>query len=110
MPCYSNIKTVMLDIATIEQVAAELGIKVEKRNANSYTLRKDREYITIERDALDQPFHTRAYSGSNAWDTQIMDPMLPAYAKAQIKKVMKAKGYTVASGSKPNELVFTSYK
>lgn len=110
MPCYSNIQTVMLDIATIEKVAAELGVKVEKKTANSYVLRKDGEYIAIEREAADKPFYTRRYSGSGSWDTAIIEPLLLAYAKDKIKKVMKAKGYAVAAGSKPNELLFTSYK
>jgi hypothetical protein len=110
MPCYSNIKTVLIDLSVIEKVAAELGIKVEKKTANSYTLRKDGEYITIERQSAGQPFNTKAYSGSNRWDEVILPPLVQAYAKAQIKAVFKKAGYTVSAGDKPNTLQFISYK
>lgn len=110
MPCYTNVKTVMLDIEVIKKVAAELGIKVEKNSPHRYTLSKGLEHITIEREAEAQPFYTKRYSGSNSWDVEIIKPLLPAYARAQIKAVFKKAGYTVAAGAQPNQLQFTSYK
>jgi|DewCreStandDraft_4_1066084.scaffolds.fasta_scaffold114418_1 hypothetical protein len=110
MPCFTNIKTVLIDFPVIEKVAAELGIKVEKHTTNSYTLSKGSEHITIERRAAGEPFFTKAYSGSSNWDEVLLPPLVQGYARAQLKAVFKKAGYTAAAGQKPNELQFISYK
>jgi hypothetical protein len=110
MPCYSNIQTVLLEMKSIEAAAALLGIKIEKRTANAYTLRKGNEYITIQRSADGQKFETKAYSGSGKWDTEIMQPLVKAYAKEQIKVFAKKSGYTLSAGSQPDTYVLTSFR
>lgn len=110
MPCYSKVPTVLLDFAVLVAAAENLGIVVIKRTPNRYTLRKGDEHIDVERAELGQKFNTVAYSGSNNWDTEIIPPLVQAYAKEQIKSFAKKNGYTLSAGSKPGELVLVSYK
>lgn len=110
MPCYVNIQTVITDLDSLEKAAAELGITVEKHSANLITLRKGSDYIKLERQAGSKKFDTVRYSGSNNWPETILNPLLPAYAKKQIKKFAARKGMTVSAGAKQGQYVLTSYK
>ncbi len=109
MPCFTQIETKLILLETIIAAAEKLGIKVERRNANSYTLRKGDEFIVIERTAEGQPFFVKPYSGSNAWNEQILKPLTVEYTKETVKAYYKKQGYTVGAGSKPNQLIFTKY-
>lgn len=109
MPCWTTIKTTLIVLATIEEAAKALGITLEKRNANSYTLIKGREHVTIERENADQPFNVRALSGSNSFDTEILQPLTVKYTEESVKKYYRSQGYTVTAGQKPGEFVFTKY-
>jgi len=110
MPCYSNVKTVLITLADIEAAAKFLGIKLEKHNANRYTLRKGREHITIERTKEGEAFYTQSYSGSNSWDTEIIQPLVQAYAKEKLKTFAKKNGYTLSAGAKDGAFVLTSFR
>lgn len=110
MPCFSKMQTVLIDLPTIEKAAEALGFKVEKRTANSFTLRKGNEYITIEREKEGGKFSTKPYSGSNNWPDEILAPLIKSYARETIKTYYKSKGYTMSAGATQDELVFTSYK
>ncbi len=109
MPCLTTIKTTLIVLATIEEAAKALGITMEKRTANSYTLRKGREYVTIERETADQPFNIRAISGSNNWQTDILQPLTGKYTEVTVKNFYRAQGYTVSAGQKAGEFIFTKY-
>jgi hypothetical protein len=109
MPCWTTIKTTLIVLATIEEAAKALGITMEKRTANSYTLRKGREYVTIEREAADLPFNIRALSGSNNWEADILQPLTVKYTETSVKNFYRSQGYTVSAGQKPGELIFTKY-
>lgn len=103
MPCYSQIETVLIDIATIEKAAALLGITVSRRNANSYVLQKGSERIIIDRTGEGEKFYTSASQNG------IIKPLSQAYAKEMIKAFAKKKGYVVSAGSKPGEIILTQY-
>lgn len=109
MPCFTKIKTKLILLATIQAAAEKLGMKVERRNANSYILRKGDEFVTIERTAEGEPFFVKPYSGSGDWVNQVLNPLTVEYTKQTVKAYYKKKGYTVGAGSKPNQLVFTKY-
>lgn len=110
MPCFTKVPTKFLSIETLQTAAQALGIKLEKRTSNSYTLRKGNEYIVIERDDASQPFSVRPYSGSNRWDTEIMKPLTVEYTKETVKAYYKYKGYKVSAGKNETQLVFTKYQ
>lgn len=109
MPCFTRIKTKLILLATIQAAAEKLGITVERRNANSYTLRNGREVITIERNAEGEAFSIRPMSGSNNWQESIIKPLTVEYTKETVKAYYKSKGYTASAGQKPNQVVFTKY-
>lgn len=110
MPCFSNIQTILIDLEVIQQVAEQAGFTVSRRTANRYTISKGREHIDIERTEAGQKFNTVAYSGSNNWPTEIIEPLVVGYAKAKLKAFAKKSGYVLSAGNKPNEYVLTSYK
>lgn len=110
MPCFSNVQTVLIDIKSVETAATALGIKVERNSPNVFTLRKGKEFIRIERAREGEKFSTVAYSGSNNWDTEIMQPLVKGYAKEQLKVFAKKNGYTLSAGSKPDAYVLTSFR
>jgi hypothetical protein len=109
MPCYTKIQTLLIDLKIIEQAAGTLGITVTKRTANSYTLKRGDEQVTIERTQEGEKFYTSVYSGSNNFESQIIQPLTLAYAKERVKQFAKGKGYTVSAGSKPNTYVLSKY-
>lgn len=109
MPCFTKIQTKLILLATIQAAAEKLGITVERRNANSYTLRNGREVITIERNAEGESFSIRPMSGSNNWQESIIKPLTVEYTKETVKAYYKSKGYTASAGQKPNQVVFTKY-
>lgn len=109
MPCFTRIKTKLILLATIQAAAEKLGISVERRNANLYTLRNGREYITIERTAEGEAFTIRPMSGTNNWQETIINPLTVEYTKETVKAYYKSKGYTTSAGQKPNQLIFTKY-
>ena len=105
MPCYSKIQTVLLDLKVIEAASATLGISVIKRTANSYTLRRGREQVTIERTREGERF-TTSYASSEG---DLLKSLVPAYAKERVKQFARSKGYTVAAGSKPGKFILSKY-
>ena len=109
MPCFTRIETKLIVLATIMAAAEKLGIKVERRNANTYTLSKGKEVITIGRDAEGEPFFVRPYSGTNEWKAEIIKPLTVEYTKETVRKYYKGQGYTASAGQKPNQIVFTKY-
>jgi len=109
MPCYTRVQTLLIDLKIIEQAASALGMTVTKRTANSYTLRKGNEYVTLERTKEGEKFYTSTYSGSDGFLENIIQPLTLAYAKERVKQFAKSKGYTVSAGSKPNAYVLTKY-
>lgn len=109
MPCYSKVQTVLIDISSIEEAAKTIGMTVTKDTANKYTLRRGNDYISIERTREGEKFSTVAMSGSNGYMENIVKPLTVAYARERVKKYYRSKGYTVAAGSKPNQLTFTKY-
>lgn len=109
MPCFTKVETKLIDLDTLKSVASALGIEVFMRNKNSYTLSKGREYINISREAEGKPFSTEAFTGSNNWDTEILQPLTVGYTTAKVKAYYKSKGYSVVVDSKTNELIFTKY-
>lgn len=110
MPCYSALKTVLLQLSDIEKAAKALGITVEKHTANRFTLKKGREYITIERTKEGEAFSTKPYSGSGSWDTEIMQPLVQGYAKERLKAFATKNGYTLSAGNKEGAFVLTTFK
>jgi hypothetical protein len=111
MPCYSAIQTNMIEIKSIMAAAQALGITITKVNENRYTLRKDHyTYIDIERSRPGAKFNTVAYSGSGDFAGEIISPLLPVYAKEQIKVWSKKNGYLLSPDKNPNEYVLTSLK
>jgi hypothetical protein len=110
MPCYSNIQTVLIDLDVVKSVAESMGISVIMKRPNRYTLKTGREHIDIERTEAGQKFNTVAFSGSDNWENEILQPLVMGYAKAQLKAFAKKSGYTLSAGSKSGEYIFTSYK
>lgn len=108
MPCFTRVKTSLIDLNTIEEAAKVLGIQVIKRTPNSYTLRKGGEQIGIERNREGEPFYVAQYSGTDNYQGEILKPITAGYTASVVKAFYKSKGYTVAAG-KPNELIFTKY-
>lgn len=109
MPCFTKIQTKLINLETIKLAAEKLGIKVLRRSANSYTLSKGNEHLTLERTAENEPFFVRAYSGSNSFEEEIIKPLTVEYTKETVKAYYKSKGYTTSAGQKPNQLIFTKY-
>jgi len=109
MPCFTKIQTKLILLATIKAAAEKLGISVERRNANSYTLLKGNEFITIERTAEGEPFFVKPFSGTSSWNAEILKPLTVEYTKETVKAYYKSKGYTTSAGQKPNQLIFTKY-
>lgn len=109
MPCYSTIITVLIDLTAIEAAAKTLGITLTRRTPNSYTLKRGNEYINIERAREGDKFSTSPYSGSPKYESEILKPIVIAYARERVKQFAKKKGYTVSAGSKPGQLVLTKY-
>ncbi len=110
MPCYSNLKTVLIALKDIETAAKALGITIEKHTANRFTLKKGSEHITIERAKEGEPFFTKAYSGSSYWETEIMQPLVQVYAKERLKAFATKNGYTLSAGNKESAYVLTTFK
>jgi len=109
MPCFTRIQTKLINLETIKLAAEKLGISIERRNANAYSLRNGREVITIERNAEGEAFAIRPMSGSNNWQESIIKPLTVEYTKETVKAYYKSKGYTTSAGQKPNQLIFTKY-
>lgn len=109
MPCYTKIATKLIDLRFVEAAAKNLGIEISKRTANVYTLKKGYEHLTLERTKEGEAFFVQAYSGSNNILEEIVSPLTAEYTKAVTVDFYKRKGYTVSSGQKPGELIFTKY-
>lgn len=108
MPCWTKTETKLLDLATLQSAADALGITVEKVTNNRYVLRKGNDYITIEREYTYSPFFTKALSGSNSWDTEIMQPLTVEYTTQKVIAVYEAEGYTFQK-EPDGKLIFTRY-
>lgn len=109
MPCYSKIKTVLIDVKTIEDAAKSLGIEVIRRNNNLYTLRHRNQNINIQRAGEGEKFETVAYTGTGHYMEDILQPLTLAYAKERMKQFARKTGYTVSADSKPNAYILTKY-
>ncbi len=103
MPCFSKIQTKLLDVASIEAAASQLGITVKKINANNIVLTKGYDTVTLSRLNEKEQFSAQG-------DTSLLDEMIPAYAKKQLVKFAKSKGYTVSQGNTGGEFVLTKYE
>lgn len=108
MPCWTKTETKLLDIATVQSAADALGITVEKVTNNRFILRKGNEYITIERAYENEPFFTKALSGSSAWDTEIMQPLTVEYTTQKVVGYYESQGYTYQQ-DEAGKLIFTRY-
>lgn len=109
MPCFSRIQTVLIDLLTIEAAAKTLGIQVLKRTPNSYTLKKGSEQVNIERTREGEKFTTSMYSGSDNFQTTILQPITMEYAKERVRKFAKSKGYNLSAGTQTGEYILTKY-
>lgn len=109
MPCFSKIQTLLIDLATIESAAKSLGIEALKRTSNSYTLKKGNIQVGIERTREGEKFFIPAFSGSGDFQNEIMQPLTQEYGKERMKYWAKKRGYTVSTGSKPNQYVLSKY-
>ncbi len=103
MPCYSKIQTALLDVSSIEAAATQLGIKVVKHTANSLTLTRGYEEVTLFRRNAEEKFQAQG-------DTTLLSDFVPVYAKKQLVKFAKSKGYTVSQGSDQTEYILTKYE
>ncbi len=106
MPCYSKVQTQLLDIASIEAAAAKLGITVRKNNENFLRLSTAEGEIELTRDR-----NTDKFTGQNGYGKYeaILQQLIPVYARVQLQKFAKAKGYTISQGNDASEYVLTKY-
>jgi len=111
MPCYSAIQTNLIEVKSILAAAQALGFQVTKVNENRYTIRKDRyTYVDIQREKPGAKFSTVTYSGSGDFPQDIIQPLLPIYAKEQLKVWGKKNGYLLSPDKNAGEFVLTSLK
>ncbi len=103
MPCYSKIQTKLLDVASIEAAASQLGITVKKINVNNIVLTKGYETVTLSRLTEKEQFSAQG-------DTSLLDELIPVYARKQLVKFAKSRGYTVSQGNTSSEFVLTKYE
>ena len=103
MPCNTKIQTALLDVSSIEAAASQLGIKVTKHTANSLTLTRGYEEVTLFRRNDTEKFQAQG-------DTTILNELIPVYAKKQLVKFAKSKGYTISQGNSADEYVLTKYE
>lgn len=110
MPCYSSMQTVLTDLDAIQEAAKSLGITVQKLAEGRYRLLRNGEHITLQRRPGEKKFSTEAYSGSNAWPEAILQPLVQSYAKVKVKQFAAKRGYNASAGTKPGQIVLTSYR
>lgn len=103
MPCFTRVKTSLIDLETIFSAAEKLGIQVTKRTSNSYTLCKGDEQVSIERSQEGAIFY------ASDFDAGILQPLTVEYTAQKVKKYYKTLGYTVSAGQKAGDYVFTKY-
>ncbi len=103
MPCYSKIQTVLLDVSSIEAAATQLGMKVQKHAPNSLTVTRGYESVTLFRTKSEDRFQAQG-------DTSLLTDLVPVYAKKQLVKFAKSKGYTISQGSDATEYILTKYE
>ncbi len=103
MPCYTKVQTLLLDISSIEAAADQLGITVVKHSATYLTLKRGSQMMELTRENDKAKFQA---TGA----TEMLDELLPTYAKKQLVKFAKSKGYTVSQGGDASEFVLTKYE
>ncbi len=103
MPCYSKIQTALLDVSSIEAAATQLGMKVAKHTPNSLTVSRGYEAVTLFRTKSEDRFQAQG-------DTSLLTDLIPVYAKKQLVKFAKSKGYTISQGSDSTEYILTKYE
>ncbi len=107
MPCYTKVQTQLLDIASIEAAAGKLGITVRKYNENFLRLSTSEGEIELTRDR-----NTDKFTGQNGYGKYeaILQQLVPAYAKIQLQKFARAKGYTISQGNDASEYILSKYE
>ena len=109
MPCYSRIATVLIDLANIEKAAKATGVSVERLSDNRLKLRKGDERVYISREKAGEKWYVDQFSGTDFFDTAIIEPMSVAYAKATIKDWAQKNNYQFSAGKGRDEYVLTQY-
>lgn len=107
MPCYSKIKTVLINLETIRTAAAQVGVAITEIDADTYRLSKNGEQIVIWRAGSGQNFYANDFSDDFR---VVLTPLIKAYAKTEIKTWAQKNGYQFSSGKKPGEYIMTQYK
>lgn len=106
MPCYSSIQTELKDLLSVMEAASKFGYAVQKINDNTVTIRSNNGSITLVRDNAKDKFRSSSKSGD--YET-ILDKLIPAYAKVQLIKFAKAKGYTISQGDTAQDFNLVKY-
>lgn len=109
MPCFSRIETVLIDLSTIEKAAKETGVTVERISDNRLRLKKGDERVYLERSREGEKWFVEQYSGTDYFDTAIINPLSIAYAKSTIKTWAQKNNYQFSAGKSQGDYVLTQY-
>ncbi len=107
MPCYSTIQTVLIDAKSIEEAASKIGATVKKYSENILAIQHNGSSIHLRRECGEGKFQGSDMCGDYI---SLLNDLIPAYAKLQLKKFATAKGYTISQGQDQNEYVLTKYE
>ncbi len=107
MPCYTKVQTQLLDIASIEAAASKLGISLKRYSDNFLRLSTAEGEIELSRDR-----NTDKFTGQSGYGNyeQILQQLIPAYARVQLQKFAKARGYTISQVNDATEFVLSKYE
>ena len=102
MPCYSTIRTKLIDAVNIEKAAKSLGFTVSKEGVNQMLITNGRSNIALYRSNGKSNFDIVGYAGN--FRESILEPLLQGYAKEQLKALARKTGY-VLEMTKPGEYI-----
>lgn len=108
MPCYSTIKTKLIDLVMIQKAIKEIGAKILAQSPNTIVIEKDGKHISLDRAREGENY--RLMTSRSSWDyEELLATLTISYAKNTVKAWAQKNGYTFSVGKNPGEYVMTQY-
>jgi len=109
MPCYSTIRTKLIDLVTIQKAVKEIGAKIIAQSPNNIVIEKGDKHISLERSREGENY--TLMTSRSSWDyDELLESLTMSYAKTTVKEFGKKYGYTFSAGKNQGEYELVQYQ
>lgn len=109
MPCYSVVRTKLIDLIMIQKAVKEIGAKIIAQSPNNIVIEKNGKQISLDRSREGENYVLS--TSSSSWDyDELLESLTMSYAKITVKEFGKKYGYTFSAGKNQGEYELVQYQ